>query len=501
MNTWTAQARRELAPEWFGDPERKLYPCLSQGDLDEAARLIGKAKRSAEVKRRLVSISHRLGLTPPAGWMSDVGMGTIRFGAAPLSEVSRADNGMVVRAGLLCKAGEYPAHNFSLSPDDIRRAVANFRPGYVEMEHFTSTHQRSMLDGECGELRGVWASDDGTELYGDVALPEWLDTLSGKFGQKVSAVWSASDKSLKGVGMVLDPQVPEAALMSAVTALGKRHDTPNGQIAVQSLHDTSARFGAVCNAGNTGLASKHEAGAIQTMHDIAVGHGATCEKVGGRGNVMYSRSKGARMTVMDQFSEWYKAGKKNRDLAREAGADVGEEVLFSTVQGEAEIARDAARTEELASLKAERDEAKRERDEAQRERNLALFARVEAEGTGYVDGLITGNLVLPRERESLIAMYRQAAIDDSQGLVTLSGGERTSRVEQFKLTQSHRAPLQLTGEKIKINPDGSTVLMGKDEGTEEDPEKMDPEKYTRLLSFTAAGKTALANRLSSASGK
>jgi hypothetical protein len=55
-----------------------------------------------------------------------------------------------------------------------------------------------------------------------------------------------------------------------------RHDTFEGQRALQELHDIAARGGAVCNAGEAKMASRHEASTLQGIHDLAVQHGAHC---------------------------------------------------------------------------------------------------------------------------------------------------------------------------------------------------------------------------------
>lgn len=52
----------------FGDPSKRAFPVLNQSDLDNAARLIGHADNPAAVKKRLIAIAKRKGLTLPDSW-------------------------------------------------------------------------------------------------------------------------------------------------------------------------------------------------------------------------------------------------------------------------------------------------------------------------------------------------------------------------------------------------------------------------------------------------
>src|SRR5205085_11869415 len=93
----------------------------------------------------------------------------------------------------------------------------------------------------------------GDELHGIVALPKWLDGALDE--RKVSATWDRETKTLAGLALVRNPRVSDAALMaafavdeavregdSAVEAIrtlfaAARHDTPEGQLVMQELHN------------------------------------------------------------------------------------------------------------------------------------------------------------------------------------------------------------------------------------------------------------------------
>ena len=63
-----------------------------------------------------------------------------------------------------------------------------------------------------------------------------------------------------------------------------RHDTPQGQSALQEIHNIAARHGAVCkkpaNLSAGEFVSKHESSKLQEAHDLAVSGGARCNEQG-----------------------------------------------------------------------------------------------------------------------------------------------------------------------------------------------------------------------------
>jgi hypothetical protein len=82
-----------------------------------------------------------------------------------------------------------------------------------------------VLDGKLGQVVHVEASDDGEELHGIVAIPKWLDSVLDE--RKVSATWDRATKTLKGLALVRNPRVSDAALMAAFTAAGGCKDCPD----------------------------------------------------------------------------------------------------------------------------------------------------------------------------------------------------------------------------------------------------------------------------------
>lgn len=65
---FSTKKRADLDPSNFGDPSKRAFPCLNQEDLDNAARLIGHADNPDAVKKRLIAIAKRKGLSLPDAW-------------------------------------------------------------------------------------------------------------------------------------------------------------------------------------------------------------------------------------------------------------------------------------------------------------------------------------------------------------------------------------------------------------------------------------------------
>jgi SPP1 gp7 family putative phage head morphogenesis protein len=143
----------------------------------------------------------------------------------------------VTRRGPIFKLGAYPDKQFSLSADEARRAVASFTPVAIDSEH-----KQSIFDGKLGQLKGVTL--DGDVLYGEMDVPQWLHDLFPEQPIPVSTTWHRQQKQIIGLALAANPRVSDAAMMTAFSATFARHDTFEGQQAMQELHDHAARNGA-----------------------------------------------------------------------------------------------------------------------------------------------------------------------------------------------------------------------------------------------------------------
>jgi hypothetical protein len=452
-----------------------------------------------------------------------------------LDTTAKREGEYVIRRGKIFEGGDFPDKSLFMTPAELAAAVAAFSPVPIDLAH-TST----VLDGQLGELRSVEVGADGWTLFGSVALPAWLDPLLESTGRKVSATWNRLTKRLEGLALVQFPRIEDAALMAAFAAAAP-HTTREGQQVVQTVHDLTAKGGAVCSPANPNgtkeysssyFVSSGESKTLQALHDAACAGGAKCSAMDAKstyaaafaalfaGNrhskadaadiqsihdlaakqgascidqpaVMSKRNAGGKH-MGNKFSTWFGLGREARELAREAGAaDIPPEEHFSVVADEVADAREAAHRAEIAKLEAKQTEA----DAKLAELNQAVFAataqRLQGEAAAFADGLIVGNKLLPAEREGLIAALTTAGMDDAaHGVVTFASGGTGSRVEQLKAMYSARPAHGLTTEQL----DGRgnlTVVMGGQAPKPPTPDDYDDDK---LLKMTPAGKQAVTRK-------
>lgn len=149
------------------------------------------------------------------------------FSATDLTEIVKAapasvfgkDFPMVARRGLLFEAGDYPDKGVSFDPQDLFRAAELFAPVQNDIEH-----QPSILDGMLGGIESVEATEDG-KLFGVVTIPAWLDELYEGEPLKVSLAWNR-DKRIVGNGLVLNPRIKDANIVTAFSAARSLRSEP-----------------------------------------------------------------------------------------------------------------------------------------------------------------------------------------------------------------------------------------------------------------------------------
>lgn len=384
------------------------------------------------------------------------------------------DDGMVVRRGKIFEVGEYPDKNYSMTAAELAAAAAAFTPCGLDLEH-----QSTVLDGNLGELRSVEVSPDGSTLYGNVALPPWLDGLLEGTGRKVSATWNRTTKMLEGLALVNHPRIADAALLSAFAAASP-HTTSDGQRVVQAVHDMTARSGAVCTTSNpngtqqysssyfvsagegktiqalhdsacaggakcTAMEAKTSAYSVvealfvgarhtkadladmQKIHDLSTGQGATCAPATMGGNA----PKG-RPTMANKFGSWFGLGRDAREMARDAGADLPPEEHFSVVADEVQDERAQARAEETAKFEKDKADAAKMKADAETIMFQAQAKEYAVDAKAFFNELLAAGKALPALKDKIEAAYVQAAADDlAHGKASFTQGTG-SRVEQLK---------------------------------------------------------------------
>lgn len=376
----------------------------------------------------------------------------------------------ITRRGPIFRVGAYPDKQFSLTADEARRAVAAFRPVAIDSEH-----RASIFDGKLGQLRTVDLRGD--VLYGEMDVPQWLHNLFPDEPIPVSTTWHREKKQIIKLALATNPRVSDAAMMAAFSsATFARHDTLEGQQAMQELHDHTARGGAVCNQPAT-MASAHEASAMQKVHDTTIAHGARCNSISNRMAAMSANKEHIMDEERQSFLTWlFGGGKKpTTEISPAAFALVGEPLKLPAVDDSAEVKRLKA---ELAKSNA---------------------ARITSDATHFAESQIAAHKALPAEREAMIAAFTQAAQDDGQrGAVTFADGKTSSRVEQLKAMFAARPAHTLTTELITTSESGA--LFNKDtqprEGDASKP--MSQERRAELLGLTAVGREVLKERTNGA---
>jgi hypothetical protein len=126
-------------------------------------------------------------------------------------EIVHFDGEMVLRTGKVFEAGDYPSHEISINESELADAAADFTPVDNDLEH-----KRTILDGKLGGIRSVVAR--GKELFATVAIPKWLNDLTGDQPIKTSLAWHRKTKRIVGNGLVLNPRIADAQLVAAFTA-------------------------------------------------------------------------------------------------------------------------------------------------------------------------------------------------------------------------------------------------------------------------------------------
>ena len=328
--------RQGMDADNFGDPDRRLFPILSQEDVDKAPKRVRRATGVAKLKERIISIAKRKGFTLPDEWATVKASADFSGNTAQEKETAKMvefaldndattntkDGEYVLRTGKIFEAGDYPDKNFQLTPEEMMEAIDDFQPVDLDLEHMPT-----IMDGKLGKLEAVALGDDGWSMVGTVRLPKWLDeNVLKDTERKVSATWDRSTKKLTKLALVLNPRVSDAALMAAFAAnevaggtkleetvrtvmtswfeknaADFAHKTYDGLSVLQSIHDRAAGAGAICTEPKkeekkvtysehevleilsneiSEFVSGNESKLIQQIHDSAVRGGARCSSVG-----------------------------------------------------------------------------------------------------------------------------------------------------------------------------------------------------------------------------
>ena len=448
MANLTQAERDKLPASAFCGPNRTYY-ITDANDVESAARLIGKADQGdrAAIKQCVIAKAKEHGWNIPDAWKdaAEHSAGAacpsgVQAAAFAVSAPVRREDGYVIRRGKLFEVGDYSDKAFSLSPEEMWLAVQAFTPQQVDIEHVPS-----VLSGKLGTLQSVEQSPNGAELFGEVRLPEWLDSLLGDDERKVSCTWSRDTKQLTGLALVRSPRITDATLFAAFA--GQRH-------------------------------SAKDAADMQQIHDLARGQGAECETVGGDPMTTPETTPNAEQTLMSKFFSWMTAGAPAAPTAVTAPATFS---APATPQAPA-VPPAAAPDPEKELLKQQLAQIRAQ----QISDRAAAFAAEQ----------IAASKALPAQRDALIAAYSVAAADDAEhGQATFATG-RGSRVDALAAIFGTAPAHTLTTELVPVDPAAMRQLPtpGQLTGTPAarfSDGKVDNAEVLRLLGTDTVGKTIL----------
>lgn len=440
---------------------------------------------------------------------ADLGDVVLDVAGTGTTHASHMGGDYVVRTGKLFEVGNYEDKGFEFTADDLARAVETFHPCGLNMEHVPT-----LLDGKLGHVERIFPGEDGKSLMGQVRLPKWLDTVLEDTGRKVSTEWDRATKSLKGLALVREPRVTDAALMAAFSAdfAGKRHDTPSGQSALQMLHNMAASSGAVCKAN---MSSRHESSAIQDVHDMTVQHGASCENMsGGGGYPMFSDA----LSLMSQTHlpspptatsatpgaptapttpKPRRSGRMNlREFllgkAKEEGVELDAAELDAAFSTSAEVetlkTESAKREAEAATLRAEIETQKVEFARMRAERQ-------HAEAVTFAQNAVASHRVIPAASDALTALAERITASDAS--VTFSDDEQPTLALLSAFIETLPDLSVFTTERVKAKE--AAALFN--QTTTPKPEGSEPNAdiVKAMLAHTAVGREVLHGRNGSSS--
>lgn len=186
------------------------------------------------------------------------------------TDATTTDDGKdLILKGLLFKSGVYEDKAFEVTPSDLYESIRRFAaPAPLDLEHKPMAFGSMDLTGAFGTIDKLWSDDDGQTMQAEIRKPKWLHKVMPEC--RVSATFDRQTKDVIGAAWTSKPRVNDARMVVAFAesdepdrivstfasdALARgpgrpRHDTPDGQDAMQRLHDIAARAGAVCTQSN-----------------------------------------------------------------------------------------------------------------------------------------------------------------------------------------------------------------------------------------------------------
>lgn len=481
------------------------------------------------------------------------GADTAGFAEFSVPTPVKEEAGLVYRRGPIFVAGDYPDKRYSMTPEEIRAAAADF-DGPIDLD---IEHAPSILDHKLGQLVSVDASEDGQTLFGLVALPKWLDDVIGPAARKVSASWDRATKRLVGLALVVRPRVADAALMSAFSAAteggrmgqaafadwsqAEQDDFPDSSFLVVLPGGKKDASGKTTPRDLRKLPVRDASGKLDLPHlrnaisrlgqpDTDVPDKEALQKKAQRmldeatadhSGMRHSASDRADMQTIHDI-----ATRQGAECAPEQPADKGgtsdmSETIEQGIQqgmmkrffawfaaGAPEPGQAPATPTPTAPATFAADPAPA--PDAEKERLRAEVAKLRAQQVAdraatFAKEQMAAGKAFPAQHDAIVAAYSAAAVDDSQHGAVNFGDHTGSRVEALTALFAAAPSHGLTQEAIKVPADQLTRLpsAGQLAGTASakfSEDAVDPKEVVRLLGFDPVGKTILRDMAQRANG-
>lgn len=303
---------------------------------------------------------------------------------------------------LLFRAGHYPDKQFSMTPGELAQAAASWSPVGGNIQH------SDFLAGRAGVISRAWIDPaDPSVLRGEVRVPLSLDRLLTQGEKGISMEWNRAGKFADGFALVTNPRVSDAALM----ALERSAPLPMSLEAQLSPPAPEISHGSY-QAPTTGGERKKNMKLSQLVASFVA-------------------SFRGQQGVEDDLSAAPTATAPGNQ------APTTTQVPTTTLFGYP-ITQPGAQVQLGAQVQAGQDPLMIERT-----------ARIKAESSLFASEVISASRALPAERDSLVAQYFQAAMDDlnapTQVAFSYAGQPRTgTRVEALKAAMAARPAHSLT---------------------------------------------------------
>jgi len=367
------------------------------------------------------------------------------------------------KADVIFRSGDYDfpveqGGTFSMTPDDIKAALADFAP--VDLE---DTHAPSVFNGKLGRLVKTTPSANFDVFGGEVEIPEWFDSLFKGQPIKLSARWDRTTKRLKKLAVVPEGRVPDAAMFAAFSAAYPPAADPN--LTPMPAASADSRNASV-DGGDV---------VEKTAHGIAALISAALQ------DTSLPETARKQLTQMAQMCD---------SMCAPPEPPPATTIPPAPNQG------DAPMSAEVAALQAEIKALKDANFEAKKD-------KFRAEGRTFAHELFRAGKITPAEAPNVTEAYFQAAMDDHAHPTTdvcfsddkgnQAKGTRLHALKAMLLNQpSNGLTQELTGDG-KVAADGD-ALFNRTTTADAGPKRMTPEAKDKYLSHTDLGKAILRDR-------